>query len=43
MKARHQKGLMVLATVATMVASLMATSACYWLTYQPEEPESLRD
>lgn len=43
MKKINSKVLMVLASVATVVASMVATSACVWLTYQPEEPECLRD
>lgn len=31
------------ATVATVVASLVATSACIFWIYQPEEPDSLKD
>ncbi|NLO47192.1 MAG: cyclic lactone autoinducer peptide [Clostridiales bacterium] len=33
----------VLATVATLLAMAVASSACMFFTYQPEEPESLRD
>ncbi|MBC5627351.1 cyclic lactone autoinducer peptide [Clostridium sp. NSJ-6] len=35
--------LMTVATVATVFASLVATSACYFGWYQPEEPQCLRD
>lgn len=35
--------LMTVASVATVLASLVATSACYWCFYQPEEPECLRE
>ncbi len=35
--------LMSIATVATIVASIMATSACYWGHYQPKEPKCLRE
>ena len=35
--------LMGIATVATIFASIVATSACYWSSYQPEEPKCLRD
>ena len=35
--------LSALAAVATFVAAAVATSACYFFVYQPEEPESLRD
>lgn len=43
MKKINGKVLMVVASIATVVASMVATSACAWLTYQPEEPECLRD
>lgn len=43
MKKMNAKVLMAVAGIATVVASFMATSACYWLSYQPEEPECLRD
>lgn len=33
----------LLAAVATVFATTMATSACIYFFYQPEEPESLRD
>lgn len=35
--------LMSVATIATLVASVVATSACWWGFYQPEEPKSLRE
>lgn len=35
--------LMSIATLATIIASIMATSACFWSTYQPEEPKNLRE
>ncbi len=38
-----KKALMTLATVATVFASLVATSACFYGWYQPEEPECLRE
>ncbi|AOR22803.1 cyclic lactone autoinducer peptide [Clostridium taeniosporum] len=37
------KILMSVATIATIIASVMATSACYWMAYQPEEPKCLRE
>ena len=43
MKKINSKILMVVATIATVLASTVATSACYWLAYQPEEPKCLRD
>jgi len=35
--------LISIATVATVFASIVATSACMWSSYQPEEPKCLRD
>lgn len=35
--------LMSIATVATIIASVVATSACIWGYYQPEEPKCLRE
>lgn len=43
MKKLNSKVLMAVATFATVVASTVATSACFWMAYQPEEPKSLRD
>ncbi|MVX64080.1 cyclic lactone autoinducer peptide [Clostridium chromiireducens] len=37
------KILMTIATLATVFASIVATSACIWSSYQPEEPKCLRD
>lgn len=37
------KLLAALSAVATLIASLVATSACMWWVYQPEEPSSLQD
>ncbi|MGI5971871.1 MAG: cyclic lactone autoinducer peptide [Oscillospiraceae bacterium] len=33
----------IVAAISTLVAALLASSACYLFVYQPEEPESLRD
>ena len=33
----------LLAAFATLIATTMATSACIFYFYQPEEPESLKD
>ena len=39
-----KKSLLAIASViAVAFATLVATSACIWAFYQPEEPESLRD
>ncbi|MBB6713809.1 cyclic lactone autoinducer peptide [Clostridium gasigenes] len=39
----NNKILMAVAAVATIFASTVATSACSWVFYQPEEPKCLRD
>ncbi|EPY2274790.1 cyclic lactone autoinducer peptide [Clostridium sporogenes] len=33
----------VLMLVATFLASIVASSACYWCVYQPKEPKCLRE
>lgn len=33
----------LLAAVSTLVAAMVATSACFFFLYQPEEPASLRN
>lgn len=38
-----KKILMSVATVATLIASVVSTSACVWAYYQPEEPKCLRE
>ncbi len=38
-----KKVLTAMSVVATLVATLVATSACIWWMYQPEEPESLNN
>lgn len=43
MKKINSKVLMAVASIATVVASMVATSACVWLSYQPEEPKCLED
>lgn len=35
--------LTLIATVATMIAATVATSACFFFSYQPEEPKCLRE
>jgi len=32
-----------IAAMATILATVVATSACIFFAYQPEEPQSLRD
>ena len=43
MKKLNNKVLMAVAAFATVVASTVATSACWWALYQPEEPKALRE
>ncbi|MDB1955717.1 cyclic lactone autoinducer peptide [Clostridium tertium] len=43
MKRLNNKILMAVATFATVIASVVANSACFWAVYQPEEPKALRD
>lgn len=33
----------IVAAVSTIMAAVLATSACWWFAYQPEEPESLKE
>jgi len=33
----------IIAALSTVVAALVASSACILFSYQPEEPKSLRD
>lgn len=40
---RNNKILMAIAAFATLIATTVATSACAWLSYQPEEPKCLRN
>ncbi|WP_333859796.1 cyclic lactone autoinducer peptide [Clostridium sp.] len=30
-------------TICTLMASIVSASACMWFSYQPEEPECLRE
>lgn len=44
MKNRLFKGMMMLsATIFTFFAFATSASACAWASYQPEEPECLRE
>lgn len=43
MTSLKKKALMIIATLCTLVASMVATSACFLGFYQPEEPECLRE
>ncbi|QSX07061.1 cyclic lactone autoinducer peptide [Sedimentibacter sp. zth1] len=38
-----KKLLSIISILATLVATLVATSACFWWAYQPVEPKSLQD
>ena len=33
----------LIAVVTTLVATSVASSACWWAAYQPEEPKCLRE
>ncbi len=33
----------IITTIATLFATTVATSACWFFIYQPEEPKSLKD
>lgn len=33
----------MVATLATLVAAVVTSSACAWVSYQPEEPKCLRE
>lgn len=35
--------LLLVASVATLVAAMVASSACLFFNYQPEEPKCLRE
>lgn len=35
--------LAIVTAIATFFATTIATSACFWYMYQPEEPQSLSD
>ena len=37
------KFLAAVAAVATILEATVASSACWWYIYQPEEPESLKN
>lgn len=43
MKKLSTKILTLTAAVLTLVAATMASSACFWGLYQPEEPKCLRE
>ena len=39
----RKKLLVIAAALATIIASTVASSACYWCMYQPKEPKCLRE
>lgn len=43
MKKINNKLIMGIATLATVFAGALATSACLWSFYQPKEPKSLSE
>lgn len=43
MKMLNKKFFTLVATITTIVAASVASSACTWVLYQPEEPKSLRE
>ena len=43
MKKLNNKVFTLIAVVTTLVATSVASSACWWCLYQPEEPKCLRE
>lgn len=43
MRKLNKRLLTLIATVATVIAATVASSACAWYMYQPEEPKCLRE
>lgn len=43
MKKFNKQLFTLIAVVTTLVATYVASSACYWCMYQPEEPKCLRE
>ncbi|MHC1683536.1 MAG: cyclic lactone autoinducer peptide [Clostridiaceae bacterium] len=39
----NKKFFTLVATITTVVAASVASSACLWYTYQPEEPKCLSE
>lgn len=35
--------LAAVSVIATLLAAVISTGACFWFIYQPEEPASLKD
>lgn len=38
-----KKLFLLIAALSTVIAATVASSACYWLAYQPVEPKSLKE
>ena len=43
MRKLNIKLMTIVATLTTLIAASVASSACMWCSYQPEEPKSLRE
>lgn len=43
MKGLTKKIFGLIAVITTLVAAAVASSACLWFVFQPEEPKSLRE
>jgi len=43
MKNLNKRLFSLIAVVTTLVATSVASSACFWFYYQPEEPKCLRE
>lgn len=43
MKISKKTLLGLIATFTTMIAAMVASSACLWFSYQPEEPKCLNE
>jgi len=43
MKKLNKQLFTLIAVVTTLVATSVASSACWWFVYQPEEPKCLRE
>ncbi|HEY8892074.1 MAG TPA: cyclic lactone autoinducer peptide [Clostridium sp.] len=43
MKNLNKNLLTLIAVLTTLVATSVASSACFWFSYQPEEPKCLRE
>jgi len=40
---KKRKLFTIVTAIATVFATTIATSACYWYLYQPKEPKCLED